>query len=191
MEIKLLEYVYNYPLLSENDLNEIGKAHHKVTLKKNSSILKEGDTMDCYYILENGLACAYVHDFDNQKITTEFFVDRDIVIVPSSLFQQVPSQENLKTITDCTLWKIAYDDFQELFQTIDGLKEWGRLWFTYQLVMTKQRSLDMITKTATERYLNLMKERPKIIQSAPLHLIASYLGITDSSLSRIRREISS
>jgi hypothetical protein len=53
----------------------------------------------------------------------------------------------------------------------------------------KQRSLEMITESATNRYLNLMKEKPDIIKFAPLKQIASYLGITDSSLSRIRREI--
>ena len=53
----------------------------------------------------------------------------------------------------------------------------------------KQRSLDVVMKTASERYLKLMKEKPQIIQNVPLKQIAYFLGITDCSLSRIRREI--
>ena len=139
--------------------------------------------------LEKGLVRAFVHDLDNNDITTEFFCENEIVIIPSSLFQRNPSRENLQAITDCTLWKIDFEKFQELFLQIDGVKEWGRLWFSHQVFYLKQRSLDVILKSASERYLKLMKERPQIIQNAPLKQIASYLGVTDSSLSRIRREI--
>lgn len=132
---------------------------------------------------------AFVYDFDHNEITIEFFAENEIVIVPSSLFQQIPSQENLQAITDAALLKISYDDFQQLFNEIEYFKDWGRLWFTHQLFSVKQRSLEMITETAKNRYLKLMKEKPQIIQSAPLKQIASYLGITDTSLSRIRREI--
>ena len=68
-------------------------------------------------------------------------------------------------------------------------KEWGRLWFTFQLFSLKQRTVNMLTETATQRYLTLLKNKPQIIQNAALKQIASYLGITDTSLSRIRKEI--
>ena len=53
----------------------------------------------------------------------------------------------------------------------------------------KQRSLDMITLSATKRYLNLMEQKPDVVRFAPLKQIASYLGVTDTSLSRIRKEL--
>ena len=184
-----LASVYMHPLLTSSNLEIIFSKHKRMEIPKNEWILKEGEIMDCYYILESGLVRGFVHDWDNNEITTEFFVENDIVIVPSSLFQQSPSKENLQTITHSVLWKIDFHDFEKLFEEIEGFKDWGRLWFTFQLFATKQRSLEMITETATNRYLKLMKEKPEIIHSAPLKQIASYLGITDSSLSRIRREL--
>ena len=184
-----LSQIYQHPLLTEESLEILFSAHKKIDCEKGKIILKEGETANEYYILESGLVRAFVHDFDNNEITTEFFVENEIVIVPSSLFQRIPSQENLQAVTDCVLWKIVFEDFEKLFDEIEGFKDWGRLWFTFQLFAVKQKSLDMITESASNRYLKLKKEKPEIIKSAPLKQIASFLGITDSSLSRIRRDI--
>lgn len=182
-----LKYIYQHPLLSEQELDEIWAAHKAVEVKKGELLLKEGEVSTAYYLVEEGIVRAFVHDYDNNEITTEFFCARDIVIIPSSLFQQRPSQENLQAVTACKLWRIDYENFQTLFHSIEGVREWGRYWFSHQLFHMKQRSLDMITETASARYEKLLKEKPQIIQQAPLKQIASYLGITDTSLSRIRR----
>src|SRR5690606_21945419 len=116
-----------------------------------------------------------------------FFCARDIVSIPASLFQQSPSQETLQAVTSCQLWKIDYESFQRLFHSIEGVWEWGRGWFSPQLFNMKQRSLDMITETAARRDERRLREKPQISQQAPLKQRASYLGITDTSLSRIRR----
>lgn len=187
--IDCLNFIYQHPQLSEQDIEKIAQLHQSVEFNKNEFLLKEGQTADEYFILEKGLVRAFVCDYDKNEITTEFFTENEIVIIPSSLFQRIPSQENLQAVTDCFLWKIKYDDFQILYHEIGGVKEWGRMWFSYQVFTMKQRSLDVVMKTASERYLKLMKEKPQIIQNAPLKQIASYLGITDTSLSRIRREI--
>ena len=106
-----------------------------------------------------------------------------------SLFQRTPAQENIQALTDCVGWQISYDDFQELFHSIAGLSEWGRYWMTGKLFQSKQRSLEIITTSAKDRYENLIKEKPQVILQSPLKYIASYLGITDTSFSRIRKEI--
>lgn len=185
----IFKYMYQHPLFTEDDLQKLAEAHVRVEFKKGDILLKEGEIAGEYYLLEEGLVRAFVHDFDNNEITTEFFTANEIVIIPSSLFQKIPSIENLQAVTDCVLWKIDYEKFQELFHNIQALREWGRMWFSFQVFAMKQRSLEMITETATNRYLKLMNEKPDIIKFAPLKQIASYLGITDSSLSRIRREI--
>lgn len=185
----IFNFIYRHPLFGEEDLQKLAESHTQFKFKKGEFLLRESETSEEYYLLEEGLVRAFVHDYDNNEITTEFFTKNEIVIIPSSLFQKIPSKENLQAVTDCILWKIDYDTFQELFHSIEALREWGRMWFSFQVFWMKQRSLDMITETATNRYLKLMKEKPEIIKFAPLKQIASYLGITDSSLSRIRREI--
>ncbi len=181
--------VYQHPLIGKKELDVLSASHEKMEFAKGEILLKEGKTAHEYYVLEKGLARAFVYDFDGNEITTEFFVENEIVIVPSSLFQRIPSQENLQALTDIVVWKIKFDKFQELFHKFEGFREWGRMWFSFQVFAMKQRSLNMITQNASTLYLKLTEEKPQIIQYAPLKQIASYLGITDTSLSRIRREI--
>ncbi|MCC6289291.1 MAG: Crp/Fnr family transcriptional regulator [Chitinophagaceae bacterium] len=185
----LFKNIYQHPLLSEEDLKAIAAIHQQVIFAKGDTLLKEGRVANEYYILENGLIRAFVHNYNGDEITTDFFTDNNLVIVPTSLFQRSPSQENLQALTDCVLWKVEFNDFQQLFHRLPGFIEWGRLWFTTQLFSVKQRSLDMIMETATNRYLKLLQQKPQIIQHAPLKQIASYLGVTDTSLSRIRKDI--
>lgn len=187
--LDIFESIYQHPLFKENDLQIIAQAHKKVELPKGSYIFKEGETANEYYLLEKGIVRAFVLDYNNNEITTELFTDNEIVIVPASLFQRQPSQETVQTITDCVLWKIDFQDFQNLFTSHPGFSEWGRLWFTFQLFSLKQKSLDMVTQTALNRYLKLLKDKPQLVQNTPLKHIASYLGITDTSLSRIRKEV--
>ncbi len=185
----IFQSVYQHPLFLAEDIKVIAKAHQKIEIAKGSFLLKEGEIANEYFLLEKGLVRAFVHDYNNNEITTEFFVENEIVIVPASLFQRNPSQENLQAVTDCVLWKISFENFQHLFHSVSGFSEWGRLWFTTQVFSLKQKSLDIVTETATNRYLKLFKEKPQIIQNAPLKQIASFLGITDTSLSRIRKDL--
>ena len=171
-------------------MEQIAQAHELVEMGKGTIFLEDGKLSNEYYLLESGLVRAFVFDYDGKEITTEFFTDNDIVIIPVSLFLRSASQENLQALTDCVMWKIDFNAFQHLFHNIKGFTEWGRAWFAQQLFVVKQRSLDMVRETATTRYLKLLEHKPAIVQHAPLKQIASFLGITDTSLSRIRKEIS-
>lgn len=185
----VLKSIYQHPAFSEEDLNLIFEKHEKLHFKKGEFFLKENEVSNEYFVLETGVARSFVFDTDNNDITINFFTELDIIIEASSIFQRIASIENIQAETDCTVWKINYDDFQELFLTIPALTEWGRAWMSYQLFYLKNRSVEMITKSATERYLDLIQEKPDVLKFAPLKNIASYLGITDTSLSRIRKEI--
>ena len=189
MTNKALEICYDFPFFLDEELQEVFQAHEKVFFHKGDLILEEGKTANEYYILEKGLARSFVNDFNGNEVTTHFFVDNEIIIEVSSLFQRIPTQENIVCITDCECWKFDFETFQELFHKIPNLREWGRAWMSQQLFVYKQRSVEMFTLSATKRYLNLMEQKPHVIQFAPLKQIASYLGVTDTSLSRIRKEL--
>ncbi len=184
-----LEICYDFPFFLRDELDEIFQAHEKISFRKGDLILKEGKTANEYYILEKGLARSFVTDFNGNEVTTHFFADNEIVIEVSSLFQRIPTQENIVCITDCECLKLRFENFQELFHKIPNLREWGRAWMSQQLFVYKQRSVEIFTLSATKRYLNLMEQKPQVIRCAPLKQIASYLGVTDTSLSRIRKEL--
>ncbi len=186
---QLLSAVYRHPLITEMDLEKICRAHEKIAFKKNSFLLKNGETASEYFIVESGLMRSFVTDTEGHDITTNFFGEGEIVIEVSSLFQRIPTRENIQALTNCICWKIDYDAFQQLYHSIKGFSEWGRGWMAGELFRFKQRSMEMIAESATTRYLKLIKEKPHVIQQAPLKHIATYLGVTDTSLSRIRKEM--
>ncbi|HEY8404721.1 MAG TPA: Crp/Fnr family transcriptional regulator [Flavobacteriales bacterium] len=187
--MELLERIYGYEGLTRADLQKIFDAHTKVTFERGDFILKAGEQSNEYYCLQKGLVRSYVMDYNGHDITTEFFGEGQIIIEVNSLFQRIPSQENFQALTDCVCWKIEFAAFQQLYHEIEMFSEWGRAWMAQALFYFKHRSVSMITQSATDRYLSLMQERPQILRDAPLKTIASYLGITDTSLSRIRKEI--
>lgn len=189
MTLSLFTHVYSYPLLSQNGIETIAQAHQKLEIKKRQLLLEHGKTANDYFLIEKGLFRVFSYDYNGNEVTTGFYGENEILIEVSSLFQRIPSQENLQAITDAVVWKIELDTFQKLYQNIEGFSEWGRSWMANQLFQAKQRSIDMLTISATDRYLKLLKDNPQIIQKAALKHIASYLGVTDSSLSRIRKEI--
>ncbi|WP_439479352.1 Crp/Fnr family transcriptional regulator [Chryseobacterium aquaticum] len=189
MTSKIFDVYSDFPFFFEEELSEICLAHEKMIFQKGDFILEEGKTANEYYILEKGLARSFVNDFNGNDVTTHFFVEKEVVIDVSSLFQRIPTQENIVCITDCECWKLDFEVFQELFHRIPNLREWGRAWMSQELFRYKQRSVEMFTLSATKRYLNLLQEKNQVVQFAPLKQIASYLGVTDTSLSRIRKEL--
>lgn len=185
----VFQTLYAHPLFSATDLQETISLHQKVILQKNEFLLEEGKTANAYYLVERGLIRFYVHDFEGNEITTQFICENEIVNEVSSLFQRIPSVQNIQAVTDAVVWKIDFNDFQYLYHSMESIREWGREWMSAQLFQLQQRSIEMITQSASSRYLHLMKHRPQIVQQAPLKQIASYLGIADTSLSRIRKEL--
>lgn len=190
MDIDFFKNIYHHPLIGNQDYNEIIAAHHQIEFSKNEILLQEGKISNAYYLIESGVYRSFVNAYNGDEITTGFFDTNEILIEVSSLFQRIPTDENFQAITNGIAWKIEFETFQKLFHTIQGFREWGRAWMSHQLFISKQRSIQMLTQSASERYINLLKERPQIIKKAPLKYIASYLGVTDTSLSRIRKEIS-
>lgn len=186
--MEVLYSLYQNPLLSKGDIEQIVSAHERVEFKKGEFLLQVRQVSSEYYVMEKGLVRSFVFDYDNKDITTNFYTKNEIVIEVASLFQRLPAQENIQALTDCVCWKINFDDFQKLFHSIEGFSEWGRAWMSQSLFELKKRSVSMVTDSATDRYLQLIRNQPEILMGAPLKTIASYLGITDTSLSRIRKE---
>lgn len=185
-----LRDVYKFAGFTEDELQQIFAVHEKVSFYKSDFLLKEGNIPNEYFVLESGLVRSFVRDYNGNDITTNFFTSHHIIIEVVSLFQRTRSKENIEALTDCECWKIDFNNFQELYHSIKNFNEWGRAWMANKLFHFKERSVEMITESATNRYLKLIDENPDVLQYAPLKNIATYLGITDTSLSRIRKEIS-
>ncbi|MBK7232667.1 MAG: Crp/Fnr family transcriptional regulator [Saprospiraceae bacterium] len=185
----ILQEVYRHPMITASQFEEISHLHQRVKFRKGEMIVNQGDISSKYYCIETGLIRSFALSHDAQEITTGFFEKGSIAIEVSSVFLQTPNKENLQALSDVTCWEIKIEDFQRLYHAIAGFREWGQMWMTRQLLCLKTRSLSMITDSAKTRYLNFISESQEVIRFAPLKYIASYLGITDTSLSRIRKEM--
>lgn len=184
-----LQIIYQHPLLSPTEVSTIIDAHHKVCFKKGDFLLKKGQIAKKYFCVEKGLIRSYVFDYDGNDITTGFVGENEIAIDVVSLFHGIPAVEYFQALTDCECYSIPLNEFQVLYHSFKGFNEWGRAWMSGSLFELKQRTISMITDSASERYKALQERHPQILQQSPLKFIASYLGITDTSLSRIRKEL--
>lgn len=156
---------------------------------KNDFLLKEGKVCTESYFVESGFLRSYVVDIDGNEVTTDFYGSNIFANDFLSFFKQIPSNENIQALADCTTWMINYEDLQICFHTIPEFREFGRMMLINNYSRLKERMLGMIQLTAEQRYEKLVSSHTEIFQNAPLKNIASYLGITDTSLSRIRKEI--
>lgn len=170
---------------------EMASHFHPVTFKKGDFFLEEGKRSNEYLFLETGFMRSFLFDTDGNEVTTNFYSPGNVVLEVASFFQRIPSQENFQAMTDCSGWKITFDELNALFHALPAFRETGRAILVTALVTLKMRTLSMINKTAEQRYASLLLANPEILQHIPLKYLASYLGITDTSLSRIRKEFGS
>ncbi len=175
--------------LSENDMELVLSQFKKVHFTKGDTVLKAGKTAEVYYFLEEGVARASVLDLEGNDISTEFYTKGDILMDWPSFFMRMPTKETYEALSDLVCWQLDYETFQKLFNSIEGFREAGRARLIRDYFGLKRKSISTITDEAKHRYLQFVKDRPHIVKQVPLKYIASYLGITDTSLSRIRREI--
>ena len=170
--------------------DRIHQAFVQKKVEKQAYFLREGDITRTYWFMESGLARSFAIDVDGKEVTTDFFSTGDIVIDWASLMLQHPTREYIQALEPCIVWEIDFETFQELFHSIEGFREAGRTRLVESYFVSKNHRVSMIMDQAKGRYLRMMKTQPEIIQKAPLKYIASYLGITDTSLSRIRKDLS-
>lgn len=156
---------------------------------KAAFILKAGQVENFLYFLEEGIVRLWV-ERDEKETTFDFAFKGNFTSAYSSFLTRTPSVFNVQALTAVSIWRIAYEALQELYQTSTQGQLIGRL-AAEQLFMHKsKRELSLLTETAEERYLHLLEQQPELIMQIPLKYLASYIGITPQALSRIRQRIS-
>lgn len=187
-EKSFLLNIFNENNFKTEELQNILSQYERKEFSKNDYLIKEGTVADYYYFMESGFARSYVIDQEGNDITTKFFSGTDIVIDWHSYFLKTRCREYIQAVTPCVAWKISFENFMKLFH-IESFREVGRTRLINNYFELKNHSVSVIADAAKDRYLNLLEAKPDIVQNVPLKQIATYLGITDTSLSRIRKDI--
>lgn len=188
-KIKLINFILSIVPIPLEDAEYISNYFHHFKIKKGDFILQKGNVSDDYIFLQEGLIRSYLHDLEGNEVTTDFFIENNVAFEITSFFNRTPSETNMEAVTDCVGYKINYSHLNELFHNKPAFREFGRSILVREFIATKKRNYSMINQTAEDRYKNLLFNKPQILKHAPLKQIASYLGITDSTLSRIRAKL--
>ena len=181
----LLKYLDSlYPLSSSlrDRLTTILKAKD---LKKKDFLLKEGRINDKIFFIKSGLLRCY-YQKDDQEVSSWFMKEGDIIISVESFFTQQPSHENIQAIEPSQLYFIHQHELQTLYKTYLEFNFIGRVLTEKYYVLSEQRLVNLRSRRADERYQYLLKHHPVFIQRVPSKYLASYLGVSEVYLSRIK-----
>ena len=182
-------YFHSLFSIKNEVVEKITETFSHFELKANAVLLDQNTISTKTYFLEKGYVRSYLLNEENEEITTNIYAAPCFVNDFLSFFRQQPTKEIYQAVTDCTFWETGLENVQYNFHNIPEFREFSRLLFVLNYHSIHDRLIEMASQKASTRYANLMKKDPNIFQHVPLKTIASYLGIKDSSLSRIRREI--
>lgn len=184
-----LNQVFAKSGITEEELKQIIPQYKQVTFQKNDYLLKSGQVEKTYWFVESGFVRSYIIDSEGNDITFNLYATGDVVIDYPSMFFFTPTRENIQALTNVVCWEISFEAFQAMFNSLPNFREQQRGLLVKSYFALKEHSISLIADPAKERYLKLVKEKPIIVQNVSLKYIATFLGITDTSLSRIRKEI--
>jgi CRP-like cAMP-binding protein len=140
------------------------------------------------YFINSGFVRVF-QNLEGSEITTHINCPPGFITSFNSFISSTPALDNVETITSCELLRITKNDLDALFSKDPKWAAFGRIITDKSLAYNEQRTNDMLTLPAEQRYLKLIANYPEIVQNVPLRYISSYLGIEPQSLSRIRRKI--
>lgn len=160
----------------------------QVRYPKGHMLIRAGRVEKTLYFIRSGIVRAY-SDAERGDVTFWFGKEGDVVISMKSYVSGEPGYEHVETLEPCDLYQMKAQHLEELFVNDIHIANWGRKLIGQELVKTEERLISMQFKTAQERYLDLMSATPDLLQRVQLCHIASFLGITQVSLSRIRADI--
>lgn len=156
-------------------------------LPKKTFLLREGRVCNHLWLIEKGLARNYT-EADGKFYTNDIVIDGELMTSFASFVSRQPAQENIELLEDSVLYSICYDDLQELYYNFPETERIGRLITESKFISLSSQTHRLRYLNSKERYQYLQEHKPEIVRRAPIGVIASYLGMTIETLSRIRGE---
>lgn len=187
----IISQIFKGTSFTEKEENLIVSKVEKITLEKGAFLLKSNEKVTDLHFIETGCLRTYFVDSDGKEHTLQFAVNGWWISDYIALFgrEKINSVSNIECIRDSVLYKISKEDFDELSNQIPKISRFHIKNLESAFAAFQRRILENLTLPAKQRYLNFIKTYPNIEQSVKNYHIASYLGITNESLSRIRKEI--
>ena len=186
MEIKdIINNIYRLPPAS---FERLVASISEVEYPKYAHLHRENRKETRSYFIKEGIARAYARK-DDKDVTFWFGREGDWIVPVQSFLTGVGEHASIELLEDCILYEIDMNRLQRLYLSDIHLANWGRRFAEHSCIKAERLFISRQFKTLSEVYSELIASCPDIIQRVPLRIIASYLGISQASLSRIRAQI--
>jgi len=186
---KLTNYLLEFGQLNQQQIDLIKRKAQVLELKKDDYFSEAGKIPKQVAFIEKGILRVCYYNSNGDEITKYFIDENNFAVDINSFNQKIPSSEYVQAVTDCTLLVFSTESLNDLSATII---QWDGIIYkiTEKALVEKVNKLSpMLAEDAKTRYLNFLEKFPNLANRIPLSYLASYLGITQSSLSRIRKSI--
>jgi CRP-like cAMP-binding protein len=182
---KLLTHLQSYYQLGDAAQSALHDAFEELVLSKNDFLLVEGKICRHLYFLESGALRGY-YTLEGKEITHWFGFEEDFVTSFHSFITGKPAVENIQLLEGSILWSISKESLTALLNQYHEIERVLRIAYEKYYIRLEERFVNAQFKTAAERYGNLLQQAPHILERVSLGQVASYLGISQETLSRIR-----
>jgi CRP-like cAMP-binding protein len=181
----IINSIYPIPLGSiELLMNIVSIENHP----KSSFLFKENKKDRDIYFIRKGVARIYYLS-DITEVNLLLAIEGDSLISLKGYILDEKGYENIEFLENSSVYHLKYSDLQELYETDIHIANWGRKFAEKEFIKTEEKLMSKLFKTATQQYLELLQKHPQLLQRVQLGHIASFLGISQVTLSRIRAEI--
>ncbi|WP_337043053.1 Crp/Fnr family transcriptional regulator [Emticicia sp. 17c] len=186
---KFIDYVLLFGHLNKQQIDLITSKAKELVLRKDEFYWEAGKTVKQIGFLTEGVIRVFYYNNKGDEITRYFIDENHLILSGNTIDEIYTPSEYLSAITDCKMLVFSKHDWNEITETIIG---WDTI---IQKITAKhhrekiERRGELVSQDATTRYLEFMEKFPTLVNRVPLSFIASYLGVTQSSLSRIRKNI--
>ena len=184
----LINLFDHYVKLDENEIRFLQENIKLRSVPKNQVLLKEGEiSTEFYFVIKGCLRLYYLSDAEEK--TAYFYFENSFASSYQSFTKQAPAKHNIATVEDTELVVFDIDDVVKYTSFSPKFDLIARIIMEEELGIYQDIISSFVTKNAEERYKSLMNDQPEILQRIPQHHIATYLGVTAETLSRIRKRI--
>lgn len=184
------KYINAISPIAEGTFEELQECFEPIELKKNDYFAGESEYANRIGFLKEGIVRAFFLNQDGKEYSKQFFVGPSIIGAYTSLLTRQPNRIAQQALTDCQVLVADFTKIEALYDKYHDLERLGRKIAEFYFLEKEQKELEMALLDADKRYL-LMRERFPTIESViPQYYIASYLGVSATQLSRIRRKLS-
>lgn len=177
------------PDLTDEKFNLILEKSKLIRLQRKESICRQGDICNLKIFVAKGLLRNYSTSEDGSEHILQFVNEMSWTTDPESFYNNAPSKLTIEALGPSEIFAFNLQDFHQLREEIPALSIFIEELLTKKSMETNSRLLVNISSTPEDKYLHFIKNHPDLLNRIPLHMIASYLGMSRETLSRVRRQI--